>query len=57
MRPSKDAMGFTGVGDAGLKELAPLENLETLDVTGARVTAAAVKDLQKALPKCKIRTQ
>ena len=45
----------TGVTDAGLKELAPLKNLTTLNLGGfTRVTDEGIKELQKALPKCKI---
>ncbi len=45
----------TGVTDAGLKELAGLKNLETLDLRHCfKLTKAGVKELQTALPKCKI---
>ena len=44
----------TGVTDAGLKELAVLTKLTSLDLSQTKVTADGVKELQKALPKCKI---
>jgi hypothetical protein len=46
----------TKVTDAGLKHLAALKKLTVLNVYGAssRVTDEGVKELQKALPKCKI---
>ena len=40
--------------DAGLKHLAGLKNLASLDLQSSRVTAAGVDELQKALPRCKI---
>ena len=41
--------------DAGLKELAPLKNLTSLNLSDTKVTDAGVKELQKALPNCKIK--
>jgi hypothetical protein len=46
--------GCNKVTDAGLKELKELKQLTRLDLTGVPVTAPGVKDLQEALPKCKI---
>jgi hypothetical protein len=45
----------TRVTDAGLKEMAGLKNLATLLLQNTQVTAAGVAELQKALPKCKIK--
>jgi len=42
------------VTDAGLKELAGLKALESLDLREAKVTNKGIADLQKALPKCTI---
>ena len=39
---------------ASLKELAGLKNLTELALENTKVTNAGVKELQKALPKCKI---
>jgi hypothetical protein len=41
--------------DAGLKELAGLQSLQTLELGGTKVTETGVKQLKKALPKCEIR--
>jgi hypothetical protein len=46
--------GFT-VTDRGLRELKALKALQTLDLDGAKVTDAGVKDLVSALPKLEIR--
>ena len=40
--------------DHGLKELASLKNLYTLDLRATQVTDAGAQELQKALPKCRI---
>jgi hypothetical protein len=42
------------VTDAGLKVLAGLKGLQTLHVNDTKVTDAGVRELQKALPNCKI---
>jgi len=42
------------VGNAGLKELAGLKNLQMLYVSNTKVTAAGQQELEKALPKCQI---
>ncbi len=42
------------ITDRGLPELKRLKNLTRLVLTGTKVTAAGVADLQKALPNCKI---
>ena len=47
-------LGATKVTDVGVKELATLKNLTSLDLSVTDVTDAGVKELQKALPKCKI---
>lgn len=44
----------TPLTDAGLKELAALTNLTTLDLADTRVTEAGVKGFKQAVPKCKI---
>jgi len=44
----------TRVTDVELKELKELKALTKLDLHRANVTDAGVKDLQAALPKCKI---
>jgi internalin A len=49
-------LGDTKVTDAGLKELATLKDLKLVDlILTASVTDTGVAELQKALPKCKIR--
>jgi hypothetical protein len=50
-------LGYTKVTDTGLIELAKLKNLKTLDIsrfTWGSITFEGVKELQKALPDCKI---
>jgi hypothetical protein len=42
------------VTDAGLKELKELKQLQSLDLRYTKVTEAGVKDLQDALPECRI---
>jgi hypothetical protein len=42
------------VTDAGLKELAVFKNLTSLNLLHTEATANGVKELQKALPKCKV---
>jgi hypothetical protein len=42
------------VTDAGLKELAGLKSLQSLDLSRTKVTDAGLKELQKALPDCEI---
>jgi beta-lactamase regulating signal transducer with metallopeptidase domain/Leucine-rich repeat (LRR) protein len=44
----------TKITDAGLKHLDALKGLRGVDLTGTKVTAAGVEQLQKALPQCKI---
>ena len=38
--------------DAGLKELAGLKSLQSLNLHSTKVTDAGLKELQKALPGC-----
>jgi Leucine-rich repeat (LRR) protein len=45
----------TKITDAGLPLLSGLNNLQMLTVGGTKVTEAGIKDLQKALPKLKVR--
>ena len=40
--------------DKGLQHLKRLSQLQTLDVSGTKVTDAGTDDLQRALPKVKI---
>jgi hypothetical protein len=47
-------LGFTGVTDPGLAQFKECKNLTLLDLEATKVTAAAIKDLQLALPRCKI---
>jgi hypothetical protein len=42
------------VTDAGLESLKGLTQLHELYLWGPKITDAGVKDLQKALPNCKI---
>ena len=45
----------TKITDAGLKDVAKLQNLLTLDLRGTKITKADVAELKKALPpNCKI---
>lgn len=45
---------FTKVTDAGLKTLSGLKSLRVLDLVGAQVTDAAVKELRLTLPRCEV---
>jgi hypothetical protein len=47
-------LGGTKVTDADLAHLKGLANLQELVLDGARVIAAGVGDLQRALPRCRI---
>ena len=40
--------------DAGLKDLAALKKLESVNLVATKVTPEGVTALQKALPKCKV---
>jgi hypothetical protein len=42
------------VTDAGLKELVNLKQLTKLNLVKTRVTGAGLKELETALPNCKI---
>jgi hypothetical protein len=46
----------TKITDAGLKEVAKLQQLTFLGLSDTQVTDAGVAELQKALPNCKIRS-
>jgi hypothetical protein len=48
-------LGGTGVSDKGLKVLAGLRPLSSLDMRDTKVTDAGLKELRDALPNCKIR--
>ena len=45
---------MTSTADAGLKELKDLKQLTSLNLDGTAVMDAGVKELQAALPHCKI---
>ena len=47
-------MGGTRVSDAGILELAKLENLQTLYVRGSQVTPAGAADLKENLPSVRV---
>ena len=47
-------LSYTAVTDESLKELKELKKLRTLHVGRGKVTHVGVKDLQDALPLCKI---
>jgi serine/threonine protein kinase len=51
------SLAGSGLTDAGLEALKGLSSLRELDLTGTRVTAGGVAALQKALPKCLIRSE
>lgn len=42
------------ITDAGLKELAALNNLSAVHVFGTKVTNEGIADLKKTLPKCQV---
>ena len=46
----------TKTTDAGLKDVAKMKQLKELYMENTQVTKAGVAELQKALPKCKIRS-
>ena len=46
--------GYSQITDVGLKELAKLENLGSLELDKTQVTDAGVAELKKALPNCEI---
>jgi hypothetical protein len=48
-------LSSTGVTDKGLKELAGLQSLQTLEIYLGEVTDAGVAELQKSLPKLKVK--
>ena len=45
---------FTKITNAGLKEVAKLQQLTVLVLYRTKITDAGVAELRKALPKCKI---
>ena len=47
-------LGGTGISDAGLVHLKGLTSLRSLFLKGTKVSEAGVKELQAAIPKCKI---
>jgi hypothetical protein len=44
----------TNITDTGLKHVQNLKSLQMIGLLGTKVTSAGVKDLQAALPKCKV---
>ena len=46
--------GHSQITDVGLKELAKMENLASLELDKTQVTDAGVAELKKALPNCEI---
>ena len=48
-------LSWNEVTDGGLEHLKGLSNLKEVDLSDGKVTRAGVQDLQKALPKAKIR--
>ena len=48
------ALAGSFLTDAGIKHLAGLTNLESLDLRRTKATAAGIAEQQTALPKCKI---
>jgi hypothetical protein len=49
-------LSSTEITDVGLKEVAKLQKLTMLDLVGTKITKAGVAELQRALPKCEIRS-
>ena len=49
------SLGNTKINDAGLVELAKLQQLKTLSLKGTQTTKAGVAELQKVLPNCDIK--
>jgi len=45
---------YSDITDAGLKEVAKLQQLTSLDLSDTQITDAGMAELQKALPKCEI---
>ena len=54
MKLQELSLAMTQVTDAGLVHLKGLTNLRVLHLNGTHVTDTGVKDLQQALPDCKI---
>ena len=46
----------TQITDVGLKDVAKLKQLKSLVLASTKITKAGVAELQKALPKCEIRS-
>jgi len=47
-------LDLSRIAGLGIKYMAALTSLESLDLRGTRATAAGVTELQEALPKCRI---
>jgi hypothetical protein len=54
MRLKYLSLRSTVISDAGLVYLKTLRNLATLDLARTQVTSSGIRELQKALPNCKI---
>ena len=48
------SLAGSGLTNAGIKHLAGLTELQTLDLRRTKVTATGIDDLAKSLPGCKI---
>ena len=48
------SLGFTNITDAGLKDIAKLQNLTDLILSDTKITYEGVAELRKAMPNCKI---
>ncbi|MBI3465845.1 MAG: hypothetical protein HY000_22740 [Planctomycetes bacterium] len=48
------SLAGSGLSDAGIKHLAGLTNLESLDLRRTKASAAGIAELQHALPNCQI---
>ena len=48
------SLAGSGLTNAGIKHLANLTNLESLDLRRTKVTAPGIDELKAALPKCQI---
>ena len=48
-------LNATPITDAGLKHLAKMPTLKSLNLTDCKLSEAAIDDLQDALPWCRIK--
>ena len=47
-------MYYTQITDAGLKDIAKMQQLTEINLSDTKITKAGAAELQKALPKCNI---